>query len=89
MLVAGLAVGGGHGVAFADDHDGREVPSEADVTRAEQDAADKGRDVAAVQADLIRAGLALESAGDTAAQAAEAFNGARWRAEQAEATVPA
>ena len=36
-----------------------------------------------MQADLIRANLALESAGDTAAQAAEAYNGARWRAEQA------
>ena len=42
VLVAGLAVGGGHGVAFADDHDGRDVPSEADVARAEQDAADEG-----------------------------------------------
>ena len=35
------------------------------------------------KADLIRANLALDSAGDTAAQAAEAYNGARWRAEQA------
>ena len=50
VLVAGLALGGGHGAAFADD-DGTTggVPTEADVAAAEQDAADKGRDVAAVQ----------------------------------------
>ncbi len=82
VLVAGLALGG-HDVAFADDHDGSDVPSEADIAAAEKQAADKGRDVADVQADLIRANLALESAGDTAAQAAEAYNGARWRAEEA------
>ena len=83
VLVAGLALGGGHGVAFADDAGEDEVPSRADVAAAEQDADDKERDVAAVQADLIRANLALESAGVAAAQAAEAWNGARWRAEQA------
>ena len=43
------------------------------------------RDVAAVQADLIRANLALDETGTTAAQAAEAFNGARWRAAEARA----
>ena len=80
VLVAGLAVGGGHGAAFADDDT---VPSESDVAMAERNAEAKGRDVAAVQADLIRANLALQSAGDTAAQAAEAWNGARWRAEEA------
>ena len=80
VLVAGLAVGGGHG-AYADDP----VPSEGDVAAAQERAAEKGRDVAAVQADLIRADLALTTAGDHAAQAAEAWNGARWRAEQARA----
>ncbi len=86
LLLAGLALGG-HGVAFADDSDSStsDVPSQAEVAAAEEQAADKGRDVAAVQADLIRANLALESAGDTAAQAAEAYNGARWRAEEARA----
>ncbi len=79
VLVAGLALGG-HGAAFADDDS---VPSEADVAAAEREAADKGRDVAAVQADLIRANLALDGAGDSAAQAAEAWNGARWRADEA------
>jgi hypothetical protein len=83
VLVAGLALGGAHGAAFADDADENGVPSRADVAAAEQDAADRERDVAAVQADLIRANLALESAGVSAAQAAEAWNGARWRAEQA------
>ncbi|GIM67349.1 hypothetical protein Pve01_89100 [Planomonospora venezuelensis] len=81
VLVAGLAAGGGH-AAYAD---GDPVPSEADVAAAEGRAEAKGRDVAAVQADLIRANLSLESAGDRAAQAAEAWNGARWRAEQARA----
>ena len=79
VLVAGLALGG-HGAAFADDDS---VPTEADVAAAKREAADKGRDVAAVQADLIRANLALDGAGDRAAQAAEAWNGARWRADEA------
>jgi hypothetical protein len=84
VLVAGLALGSGHGVAFADDATGRsEVPSEADVAAAREQAADKGRDVAAVKADLIRANLAMQDAGDAAAQAAEAWNGARWRAGEA------
>ena len=85
VLVAGLAVGGGH-AAYADDDP---VPSRADVAAAEDRADAKERDVAAVQADLIRANLALESAGDRAAQAAEAWNGARWRAEQARADAEA
>ncbi len=79
------ALGSGHPAAFADGagSDGTTIPSEADIAAAQDRAAAKGRDVAAVKADLIRANLALESAGDTAAQAAEAYNGARWRAEQA------
>ncbi|WP_457188475.1 C40 family peptidase [Nocardioides sp. P5_E3] len=81
VLVAGLAVGGGH-AAYADDDP---TPSESDVAAAKGRADAKGRDVATVQADLIRANLALETAGDRAAQAAEAWNGARWRAEQARA----
>ena len=84
VLVAGLAWGG-HGAAFADEdsQDRSTVPSEADVAAAQEQTADKDRDASAVQADLIRANVALETAGDTAAQAAEAYNGARWRAEQA------
>jgi cell wall-associated NlpC family hydrolase len=85
VLVAGLALGGGH-AAYADDDP---VPSEADVAAAEGRADAKGRDVAAVQADLIRANLALDTAGDRAAQAAEAWNGARWRTEQAGAEAAA
>ena len=81
VLVAGLAVGGGHAAHAADDP----TPSESEVAAAKDRAEAKGRDVAAVQADLIRADLALETAGDRAAQAAEAWNGARWRAEQARA----
>ena len=81
VLVAGLAVGGAHAANAADDP----TPSESDVAAAKDRADAKGRDVAAVQADLIRANLALESAGDRAARAAEAWNGARWRAEQARA----
>ncbi len=82
LLVAGLALGGGRGAAFADDEP---VPTESDVNAARERADAAERDVAAVRADLIRANLALEAAGDRAAQAAEAFNGARWRAEQARA----
>ena len=85
VLVAGLAVGGGH-AAYADDDP---TPSESDVAAAKDRADAKGRNVAAVQADLIRANLALETAGDRAAQAAEAWNGARWRAEQARADADA
>src|SRR6478735_6074936 len=85
VLVAGLAVSGGH-AAYADDDP---TPSEADVTAAQDRADATGRDVAAVQADLIRANLTLETAGDRAAQAAEAWNGARWRAEQARADAEA
>ena len=85
VLVAGLAVGGGH-AAYADNDP---TPSESDVAAAKDRADAKGRDVAAVQADLIRANLALETAGDDAAQAAEAWNGARWRAEQARADADA
>ena len=81
VLVAGLAVGGGHAAYAADDP----TPSESDVAAPKDRADAKGRDVATVQADLIRANLALETAGDRAAQAAEAWNGARWRAEQARA----
>ena len=80
-LVVALVIGGGLPTAFADDGDA--VPSQADVAKAQEKADAKGRDVAAVQADLIRANLALDTAGDTAAQAAEAWNGARWRVEQA------
>ncbi|WP_415839304.1 hypothetical protein, partial [Nocardioides zeicaulis] len=84
VLVTGLALGGVHPVAFADDD---AVPSEADVAVARARAGDKARDVDAVRGDLIRANLALDAAGDVAAQAAEAYNGARWRAEQARADV--
>ena len=88
---AGLAlavslVGGGiyGGAAQADD---QAVPSQRDVADARQRAEDRARDVAAVQADLVMANERLRQASIAAAQAAEAYNGARWRAEQAQLEV--
>ena len=74
-------------VAAVADED--EVPTRAEVEAAEQRAVDRERDVAAVQADLIRANLDLETASVAAAQAAEAYNGATWRADEARAAADA
>ncbi|WP_457208740.1 hypothetical protein, partial [Nocardioides sp. P5_C9_2] len=59
------------------------VPSEGDVATAERHASDKARDVAAVRADLVLANERLRQTAVTAAQAAEAYNGARWQADEA------
>ena len=85
LLVAGVQ-GGGMGAAFADD---APAPSEADVAQAEANVEAKGRDVAQVQADLVRATIALDEAGILASQAAEAYNGALWAADQARAEARA
>lgn len=60
-----------------------EVPTREDIAAAERNASAKARDVAAVQADLVLANERMRSAAVAAAQAAEAYNGARWQASEA------
>ncbi len=60
-----------------------DTPSRAEVDQARQETAGKKRDVSAVQADLVLANQRLQGAGVRAAQAAEAFNAARWRLSEA------
>jgi peptidoglycan DL-endopeptidase CwlO len=76
-----LVLATGSTTASALDDDG--VPSEEDVAAAQRHASERARDVSAVQADLVLANERLRQAGVTAAQAAEAYNGARWQADEA------
>lgn len=76
ILAAGAATAQ---VAHADE----DVPSRAEVREAERAVAGAGDDVASVQAALSAAHERLRAAAITAAQAAEAFNGARYEAAQA------
>lgn len=80
VLAAGVTT-----TAVADD----EVPTEEDVAVAERNASDKARDVFAVQADLVVANEQLRQTSVTAAQAAEAYNGARWAADEARTAAAA
>jgi cell wall-associated NlpC family hydrolase len=66
--------------ALADEAD---TPSRQAVRDARTAARDKARDVAAVQADLAAANQRLQESAVEAAQATEAWNGARYRLEQA------
>ncbi|MET0524118.1 MAG: NlpC/P60 family protein, partial [Nocardioides sp.] len=59
------------------------VPSHRDVKEAKVAARDQERDVAAVQADLVVANQRLRESSLRAAQAAEAWNGARYELQQA------
>ena len=72
------------GQAVADDTD---LPSRSDVKEARDAARDQARDVAAVQADLVLANQRLQESAVRAAQAAEAWNGARYRLQQARAAA--
>jgi len=65
------------------------MPSQAEVDAARQAAQGKARDVAAVQADLVLANQELQAASITAAKAAEAYNGAVYRLDQARAAAKA
>jgi len=76
LLVSGLLTG----MAVADDD---AVPSKAVVRDARTAVRAQVDDVAGVRARLVVANQRLEASAVTAAQAAEAFNGARWRADQA------
>ncbi|HEU5456031.1 MAG TPA: hypothetical protein VFU85_10150, partial [Nocardioides sp.] len=73
------------GSAAADDT----VPTKREVHQAEAAAQAKERDVAAVQADLVLANQRLQASAVEAAQAAEAWNGARYRLEQAQQAATA
>lgn len=74
-LVGGLSV-----AAAADDA----VPSQSEVEDAQNAAAGKARDVSTVQAELAVANAQLDQSSVAAAQAAETYNGTRWRLSQAQ-----
>lgn len=59
------------------------TPSHSDVRKAERRAQGAADDVDAIQAQIDAANADLEAAAVTAQQAAEAYNGARWRLGQA------
>jgi cell wall-associated NlpC family hydrolase len=80
LLVTGLVTG----MAVADDDT---VPSKADVRDARTAVRAQLDDVAGVRSRLVVANQRLEASAVAAAQAAEAFNGARWRADQARDTA--
>ncbi len=80
-LVLSLSVTPVTGPAWADGDD--RVPSRQDVRDAREAATDAARDVTAVQAELAAANEQLRSSAVAAAQAAEAWNGARFRLQQA------
>jgi cell wall-associated NlpC family hydrolase len=68
-------------VAWADDPD--TPPSRADVRDARDAVRDQARSVEAIQSDLLAANTRLQESAVAAAQASEAWNGARYRLEQA------
>jgi cell wall-associated NlpC family hydrolase len=76
LVVAGL----GSSVAAADDDT---VPSRQDVQDARTAVRAQADDVASVRARLVVANQNLQQSTIAAAQAAEAYNGARWRADKA------
>jgi cell wall-associated NlpC family hydrolase len=69
------------GPAAADPGDGMPTRQQVQEAREAADAAE--RDVAAVQAELAAANAQLQESAAAAARAAEAWNGARYRAQQA------
>lgn len=75
-----LALGGSGAVARADEDP---VPSQQDVAAAEAAVSAQADSVQAVRARLAVANQRLEASAVAAAQAAEAYNGARWKAAQA------
>ncbi|WP_296607381.1 hypothetical protein, partial [Nocardioides sp.] len=79
LLAIALTGGVLTGAAVADD----ETPTRQDVREARAAVRDGLDDVASVRARLAVADHRLQEAGVRAAQAAEAYNGARWRAAQA------
>lgn len=83
VLTVAVGVGAG-GVAVADDQG---IPSRQEVRDARAAASAKASDVDSVRAQLVLANQRLQSSAIAAAQAAEAFNGARWDLQQARAAA--
>lgn len=81
-LLTGLLAGAVSASAADDD-----TPSQEDVATAEANADAAARDVAAVRAELAVANERLRSSAVSASVAAEAYNGARWAADQARAAA--
>ena len=81
LLTSGIA--GAVSASAADD----DTPSKEDVATAEANADAAARDVAAVRADLAVANERLRSSAVSASMAAEAYNGARWAADEARAAA--
>ena len=82
VLSLALVLGGASAqVARADDH--TDVPTREQVREAREKVDDQALDVDGIQAALDAANDRLEQASIAAAQAAEAFNGARWEVQQA------
>jgi cell wall-associated NlpC family hydrolase len=77
-VVTGL--GGAAAAAAAGDHT---YPSKHDVRHARHQAVKAAGDVAGIQAQLVVANQRLQDAAIRAEQAAESFNGARWKLQQA------
>jgi cell wall-associated NlpC family hydrolase len=67
--------------ALADKH--KTIPTQSQVDAAKANAAKKAGDVAALEASLAVANARLRTAADQAEIAAEAYNGAMWRLDQA------
>jgi cell wall-associated NlpC family hydrolase len=81
-VLAVVAVLGAGPSAQADKH--KTIPSQAQVDHAQAVAAKKAGDVAALRASLAVANARLRVAADQAEIAAEAYNGAMWRLQQAQ-----
>lgn len=80
LLALTLVTGVASGVAVADEDS---TPTKQDVRDARAAVRDAADSVAGVRAQLVVANQRLEQSAIAAAQAAEAYNGARWRAAQA------
>ena len=81
LVLAVPPAAGGIGAAWADDPD--TPPSRTDVRDARDAVRDQARSVTTVQAELLAANQRLQETAVQAAQASEAWNGARYRLEQA------
>ncbi|WP_432476327.1 C40 family peptidase [Nocardioides sp. GXQ0305] len=81
LILAVPPAAGGMSVAWADDPD--TPPSRADVRDARAAVRDQARSVDALQSELLAANQRLQESAVAAAQASEAWNGARYRLEQA------
>ena len=81
LVLAVPPAAGGIGAAWADDP--ATPPSRTDVRDARDAVRDQARSVTTVQAELLAANQRLQETAVQAAQASEAWNGARYRLEQA------